>query len=151
MTNVRWVCGKYISFRAPPSRAIKDGILTSVRIGVYFIFGISALVFIGINIWVMLIDAVPKSSAQLHKQIIHAVMRAPYSYFVKTDSGVILNHFSSDMSLIEGEMAGGVMQSFTGASQCLGQAALIATGATYVGTAIPVSCSSPQDPLHLYM
>jgi len=55
----------------------------------------------------MLVNSVPKSSAQLHKQLLHAVMRAPYSFFVNTDSGVTLNRFSSDMSLIEGEMAGG--------------------------------------------
>lgn len=87
----------------------------------------------------MLVNTVPKSSAQLHKQLLLAVMRAPYSFFVNTDSGVTLNRFSSDMAMIEGEMVGGVMQTLVSTAQCLASAALIAAGATYVGAAVPVS------------
>ena len=83
-------------------------------IGIYFLFGVICIVSIFIHIWVMLVNSVPKSSAQLHRQLLTAVMRAPYSFFVNTDSGVTLNRFSNDMSLIEGEMAGAVMQTLDG-------------------------------------
>lgn len=89
-------------------------------------------------------NTVPRSSARLHLQILHAVMRAPYSFFVNTDSGVTLNRFSSDMALIEGELVGGLMMFLSGLTQCLGSAALIAAGASYVGAAIPVSQTPSQ-------
>ncbi|GIZ49230.1 hypothetical protein CKM354_001226500 [Cercospora kikuchii] len=81
----------------------------AVWITIAFLF---ALIFIGsagTHIWVMLVHAVPKSSAQLHKQLLDAVMHAPYNFFVKTDPGVTLNRFSNDMSIIEGELAGAFM------------------------------------------
>lgn len=115
--------------------------LTANRVGIYFLFGVTALAVLGANIWVMLVTTVPKSSARLHEQLLLAVMKAPYSFFVKTDSGVTLNRFSSDMNLIETEMTGAVMMTISAVSQVLASAGLIAAGAQYVGVAIPVSVS----------
>ena len=106
-------------------------------IGVYLLFAVIGCASAFIHIWVVLVNSVPRSSAQLHKQLLTAVMKAPYSFFVNTDSSTILNRFSSDMSLIEGELASGVMQTLDGACICLGSAALIAAGAKYVIIAMP--------------
>ncbi|PIA90546.1 ABC transporter C family member 8 [Cercospora beticola] len=109
----------------------------AVWITIAFLF---ALIFIGsagTHIWVMLVHAVPKSSAQLHKQLLDAVMHAPYNFFVKTDPGVTLNRFSNDMSIIEGELAGAFMQFTDGAAAAIAGAALIVAGATYAAAAMP--------------
>lgn len=46
----------------------------------------------------------PKSGAALHKILLKTVMHAPQAFFDKTDSGVILNRFSQDMTLIDGQL-----------------------------------------------
>ena len=46
----------------------------------------------------------PKSGAGLHQILLRSVMRAPQSFFDETDSGVTLNRFSQDMTLIDGSL-----------------------------------------------
>jgi hypothetical protein len=54
----------------------------------------------------------PKSGAGLHKILLRSVMRAPQSFFDETDSGITLNRFSQDMTLIDGNLpAASVMAS----------------------------------------
>ena len=106
-------------------------------IGIFIFLGLTAVVSVFVHIWVMLVYAVPKSSAKLHQQLLLAVMRAPYSFFVNTDSGITLNRFSNDMSLIELDLAGAVMQTMDGGALCIGSAMLIAAGAEFVGITMP--------------
>ena len=46
----------------------------------------------------------PKSGVSLHRVLLNSVMRAPQSFFDETDSGVTLNRFSQDMTLIDGPL-----------------------------------------------
>jgi len=46
----------------------------------------------------------PKSGLSLHRVLLQTVMRAPQSFFDETDSGITLNRFSQDMSLVDGQL-----------------------------------------------
>ena len=46
----------------------------------------------------------PTSGVNLHKVLLESVMKAPQSFFDETDSGVTLNRFSQDMTLIDGPL-----------------------------------------------
>jgi hypothetical protein len=46
----------------------------------------------------------PKSGAGLHKILLRSVMEAPQRFFDETDSGITLNRFSQDMTLIDGSL-----------------------------------------------
>ena len=46
----------------------------------------------------------PKSGAFLHRILLKSVLGAPQSFFDETDSGVTLNRFSQDMTLIDGQL-----------------------------------------------
>ncbi len=48
-----------------------------------------------------MISIVPKSGAELHKILLRTVMHAPMRFFSITDSGVTLNRFSQDMTLVD--------------------------------------------------
>lgn len=106
-------------------------------IGIMFLLGCISAASVFANIWTMLVWSVPKSSAKIHERVLQTVLRAPYSFFVDTDSGAILNRFSNDMALIDSELAGAFMQTLHAFSTFIAGAVLIATGARYVGVAMP--------------
>lgn len=49
----------------------------------------------------IMISIVPKSGAALHRILLRTVMHAPMRFFYTTDSGIILNRFSQDMTLVD--------------------------------------------------
>ncbi len=46
----------------------------------------------------------PTSGVKLHRVLLKSVMRAPQSFFDTTDSGITLNRFSQDMTLVDGQL-----------------------------------------------
>ena len=56
----------------------------------------------------------PKSGAGLHKILLRSVMRAPQKFFDETDSGITLNRFSQDMTLIDGSIPNNAIMFFSG-------------------------------------
>ncbi|KAF2725612.1 multidrug resistance protein [Polychaeton citri CBS 116435] len=106
-------------------------------ISVYYVFAASGTFCIFLHIYSMLVWSVPRSSTTLHYKLLKSVMHAPYSFFVKTDSGVTLNRFSQDMSLIEGELAGAFLQTTDGGLLAIASGILIAAGSKYVAAIIP--------------
>lgn len=86
---------------------------------------------------------IPKSAKHLHWLLLDAVIKAPLWYFTTTDSGVVLNRFSQDMTLIDQALP---MAFFTTAMDSLAliaDAAIIASGAQYVAAVVPL-CIVPM-------
>jgi ATP-binding cassette subfamily C (CFTR/MRP) protein 1 len=54
----------------------------------------------------------PKSRIGIRKILLKSAMGAPQSFFDETDSGVTLNRFSQDMSLIDGSLPNAAVMSF---------------------------------------
>ena len=65
-------------------------------------------------------------------------MRAPLSYFVATDSGLILNRFSQDMQLVDTALPESFYYTVSALFICIAQAILISTGAGYIAITIPL-------------
>lgn len=53
----------------------------------------------------------PKSGVGLHRVLLKSVIRAPQSFFDETDSGITLNRFSQDMTLIDGSLPNAAVMS----------------------------------------
>ncbi|KAH7316563.1 putative ABC multidrug transporter [Stachybotrys elegans] len=107
-------------------------------VGMFVAFSFAAVLLGVFDVLFFILSGVPRSSKQLHKQLLSAVMRAPLSFFTNTDLGVTLNRFSQDMTLIDQALP----MSFWGQGLVLllgvlVQTGLIASGATYVAAAIP--------------
>lgn len=62
----------------------------------------------------MFLKAIPKSGAGIHHILLNSVIHAPQSFFDKTDSGITLNRFSQDMSLVDGMLPGSVIIALQG-------------------------------------
>ncbi|GES61683.1 ABC transporter [Aspergillus terreus] len=106
-------------------------------LGVYFALAIGAISNYGSSIWSMMISIVPVSAAKLHWQLLDSVLHAPMSFFSSVDSGITLNRFSQDMSLINSRLPVSMMQATPMAFQALAQIALIDVGSTYLAVAVP--------------
>lgn len=61
-----------------------------------------------------MINIVPKSGAELHKILLRVVMHAPMQFFTTVDSGVILNRFSQDMTLVDAVLPSVAFGTFLG-------------------------------------
>ncbi|EAW10758.1 putative ABC transporter [Aspergillus clavatus NRRL 1] len=115
------------------SKSPQDGSFLAV----YFALAAGAIVNYATTIWCMMISIVPISAARLHWQLLDAVIHAPTSFFSTVDSGMTLNRFSQDMSLINSRLPVSMMQATPMAFQALAQIVLIAIGSTYMAVAIP--------------
>uniref|UniRef100_L2G2V8 ABC multidrug transporter n=1 Tax=Colletotrichum fructicola (strain Nara gc5) TaxID=1213859 RepID=L2G2V8_COLFN len=70
-------------------------------VGVYVLWGVLTEVAVAIETYYFLVIIVPHSAKGLHFGVLKAALAAPMSFFVKTDTGVIINRFSQDMNLID--------------------------------------------------
>ncbi|KAF4629350.1 hypothetical protein G7Y89_g8798 [Cudoniella acicularis] len=120
------------------SETDQPGVYTNIYIGLYAMLSVFAVFGIMGMLCVMLLFAGPYASINLHRILLDAVMNAPYSWFVATDTGVTLNRFSQDMSLIDMELLVGVIDTFAGSFMAVAEAILISIGAKYVGVILPL-------------
>ncbi|KAI8300079.1 ABC transporter [Colletotrichum sp. SAR11_240] len=70
-------------------------------VGVYVLWGVLTEVAVAIETYYFLVIIVPHSAKGLHFGVLKAALAAPMSFFVKTDTGVIINRFSQDINLID--------------------------------------------------
>ncbi|QVM10646.1 hypothetical protein D8B26_005299 [Coccidioides posadasii str. Silveira] len=127
-----------------------------IYIPIYVVLCILADIFLAGNLWVTFIKILQKSSARLHENLLEAVMRAPQSFFVQTDTGVTLNRcvqeylqvvlvvlthflyrFSQDMSLIDNNLPIALNKTAAEFCNCVAQAVLVCTGSSYMALTVP--------------
>ncbi|KAK0716329.1 ABC transporter [Lasiosphaeris hirsuta] len=107
-------------------------------LGVYAILGFVAIVCLFVSCWQMIITMVPKSGENFHLALLKAVLSAPMSFFVTTDSGVTLNRFSQDLQLIDMELPIAALNTFTTFFLCIAQMILIGLGSVYAAVSFPI-------------
>lgn len=78
-----------------------------------------------------------KSGAKLHLITLTTVMAAPLAFFSTTDTGVILNRFSQDIQLIDGELPQALLNVSILAFSSIAQAILIASATWYIALTFP--------------
>lgn len=110
------------------------GLYIGVFIGLAFLNSFSN----GAYIWAILIKISPSTARKFHAILLRTTMRASQSLFTSTDSGVILNRFTEDMTIIEGQLATGVLVSVSNLFSALAAAGLVATGSSYMAATIPL-------------
>ncbi|KAI3559180.1 ABC transporter [Colletotrichum abscissum] len=110
---------------------------TGFYFGVYSAISVVGLFVIGVNIWIMFVLIVPKSSQSLHWTLLQSVMRAPLSFFGSTDTGDLINRFSQDLSHIDRDLPTALFMTSIAVLDCLAGAVLIVIGAKYLAAVIP--------------
>ncbi|RDA86714.1 hypothetical protein CP532_4180 [Ophiocordyceps camponoti-leonardi (nom. inval.)] len=114
-----------------------DGGQIALYMSVYFILAVMNSVGTGGYVWSILILISPYTARKLHAVLLRVVMRAPQSFFSATDSGSILNRFSQDMTIIEGQLPIGVLIAVSNLFSSMAAAALVTVGSVYMVASIP--------------
>lgn len=77
------------------------------------------------------------SGSKLHRAALRTIHTAPLRFFSTTDTGVITNMFSQDMTLIDHELPIAVTNLALDICNALGMAAVIASSSPYLAIAYP--------------
>ncbi|KAJ4859436.1 ABC transporter domain-containing protein [Trichoderma breve] len=85
-------------------------------------------IFISMTTW---------AGAALHKEALQTVVTAPLRYLTTTDVGVITNHFSQDLTLIDGELLFAFFSVALTLTESFGMMIVIATAAPYLAIGFP--------------
>ncbi|RDW80341.1 putative multidrug resistance protein [Coleophoma crateriformis] len=115
-----------------------DGSMTAKYISVYVMLAIGTLFLRWSTLWWVLLWVSPRSSLKLHQILLNTAVRAPQSFYAKTDTGVTLNRFSQDIGLIDRILPLAFGRMVLAVFTMLAQAAFIAQGSSYMAAVIPV-------------
>ena len=72
--------------------------------GIYALLQVCALACLLLLAFSTLVLSVRKAGASLHWEILETLIKAPLSFFVATDTGVVTNLFSQDLNLVDTEL-----------------------------------------------
>ncbi|KAK7747489.1 hypothetical protein SLS53_001744 [Cytospora paraplurivora] len=96
-------------------------------LGLFATFQVLGLLSLYAVVRVVMSWIIGLSGSALHKAALQTVVNAPLRFFTTTDTGVIINHFSQDMTIIDGDLPFALVNTAIDIAMCLGMAAVIAT------------------------
>ncbi|RYP20476.1 hypothetical protein DL765_002775 [Monosporascus sp. GIB2] len=109
----------------------------SFYLGLYALFQMSALACLLFMCLICFMTIVQMVGATLHKETLRTVISAPLRFFATTDAGIVTNLFSQDMTLIDGQLPGSLVNFTIYTFSCLGMAAVIATSSPFLAITYP--------------
>ena len=109
----------------------------SFYIGIYALFQLLYLSSLLFSFMVCYRTMVRVSGSKLHKAALNTVINAPLRFFATTDTGLVTNLFSQDMTLIDNEMPVALTNLVLDSFNALGMAAVIATSSPFLAITYP--------------
>jgi ATP-binding cassette subfamily C (CFTR/MRP) protein 1 len=118
-----------------------DKTTSSNKSFLYIIGATSALslVSLALLVWQLFQKMIPRASNGLHERLLTTVLRAPFSFFTRTDSGTILNRFSQDLTVIDNELPNALIAVVLQLALFLIGGGLMASTASYFLATVPVT------------
>ncbi|CRG84683.1 hypothetical protein PISL3812_01936 [Talaromyces islandicus] len=107
-------------------------------ISVYFILAIMGSALWAFCMWLIFCRIVPKSSSRFHEYLVTKIKDAPLFFLTSTDTGIILNRFSQDMTLVDRSLPADFLKTTNNFVQCLMSAFFISVGAKYLTPLMPI-------------
>ncbi|KAF7548959.1 hypothetical protein G7Z17_g6711 [Cylindrodendrum hubeiense] len=107
-------------------------------VGIYGLLRVLAVLFLIFNAMTTLILMISSSGTVLHQRAITTVVTAPLRFFTTTDSGIVTNLFSQDMTLLDGELPMAMTNFTIDLADSLGNAFVIASASPYLAAGYPI-------------
>lgn len=98
----------------------------------------SSLICLFVDCLAVLVPTTQVAGARIHKEALATVVNAPLKFFTTTDTGVVTNHFSQYMTLIDGSLPISLLNSSVIVATCIGVAAVIATSSQFLIITYPL-------------
>lgn len=109
----------------------------SFYIGLYALFQMTYVMSMFFVFLICFTSMIRLSGSKIHQAALRTVIRAPLSFFGTTDTGVVTNMFSQDMTLIDHELPIAVTNLALDICNALGMAAVIASSSPYLAITYP--------------
>jgi ATP-binding cassette subfamily C (CFTR/MRP) protein 1 len=109
----------------------------SFYIGIYTMIKVLQFVAIYGNCWSSFISMITFAGTVLHKAAITTVVTAPLKFFSTTDSGIVTNLFSQDMTLIDGELPASFTNVTLDMASVVGMLFVIASASPWLALGYP--------------
>ncbi|KAE9363954.1 putative ABC multidrug transporter [Stipitochalara longipes BDJ] len=106
--------------------------------GIYALLQFCAMISLFLLGFALFIVSIKRAGASLHQDALRTLIRAPLSFFTKTDTGVITNLFSQDLNLVDTELPDATLYTLFCVFQALGQAAVMLTSSLYLAISYPL-------------
>lgn len=106
-------------------------------VGIYALFQLSYLGCMFFSFLICFRTMIEVSGSKLHKAALRTVIGAPLRFFTTTDTGLVTNFFSQDMTLIDNELPIAITNLACDVANALGMAAVIATASPYLAISYP--------------
>lgn len=110
----------------------------SYYIGIYGLLQVACLlcgVVAAITVFLVIIR---RSGANLHERALKTVIDAPLRFFTTVDTGILINYFSQDITLIDGELPIALINMVVEFFGVVGTAAVLASSAPFLALVYPV-------------
>ncbi|TDZ14283.1 ABC transporter atnG [Colletotrichum orbiculare MAFF 240422] len=120
-------------------------------VGVYLLWGVLTELSVFLETFYFLVVVVPHSAKGLHFGVLKAALAAPMSFFVKTDTGVIINRFSQDMNLVDLPLPLAFMLTFDYMTLAVSELVLTTIATGYLALAIPFLVVALYIIQHIYL
>lgn len=109
--------------------------------GIYALLQVMFLASLYYMARICFITMIRQSGTVLHQRALDTVVHAPLTFFTTTDTGVTINLFAQDMTLIDGELPIALLNNVSNLFAAIGQAAVIATASPYIAISYPFLCA----------
>ncbi len=119
---------------ASPHRVHSD----AYWVGLYTLLQILCLISLTVCCIFGFLLLIAQSGSVLHRDALHTVMAAPLRFFTKTDTGVVTNLFSQDITIIDSELPQALLNITIQIFAVVGMAAVVATSSPYVAISYPL-------------
>ncbi|KAK7402406.1 hypothetical protein QQX98_011848 [Neonectria punicea] len=110
----------------------------SFYVGIYGLLRALAIIFFLFDASITLIIMIASSGRVLHKRAITTVVTAPLKFFTTTDSGIVTNLFSQDMTLLDGELPIALANVVLDLFDCICMAFVVASASPYLAAGYPL-------------
>ncbi|PWI66156.1 hypothetical protein PCL_05374 [Purpureocillium lilacinum] len=112
---------------------------TALYASIYVALGFVAIILSAAVFWWYGLFVIPKSGVYIHQLLLDSYLRAPLWFLTETDTGSMLDRFSQDMSLVDQQMPMAFFETVLNTADTVAAAAIIASGAPYLGGVMGVS------------
>lgn len=106
-------------------------------VGIFALLRSGFVVFLFVNGVTTLIGMTASAGTELHQRAITTVISAPLRFFTTTDTGIVTNLFSQDMTLLDSDLPLALTNFTLDISNCVGSAFVVASASPYLAIGYP--------------